>query len=65
MKGRARQGSGWEGNGTSQENGCCHLLCTVPTLALEAGMNARDRFWSTQVRAMKYWDRGGGIYMGK
>ena len=27
---------------------------TVPTLALEAGMNARVRDWCTQERAMKY-----------
>ena len=38
---------------------------TVPTLALEAGMNARVRDWSTQVRAMKYWDRGGEGWEGK
>ena len=32
---------------------------TVPTLALEAGMNARVKDWSTQVRAMKYQGMGG------
>ena len=33
---------------------------TVPTLALEAGMNARVKDWSTQVRAIKYQGMGGG-----